>query len=129
MSTLLLNVTVMFSNMENSDMVGNMLAIIFSLLALLFILPAGEITLASTIVTGHVIYVLLVSFMLWVLNEYDSALPPAVMFAANVVVTGVTAVWVLKSRRAFEALRDGIKEEFSTEHPLVAPYGPIDRKI
>ena len=119
----------MFSNMDNADMVGNMLAIVFAQLALLFILPTGELTTCGVVVTAQTMYVLLFSFLLWLLHEYDFNVVPIVVFFANAVATGITIWYVWRQRRSYEKLRDGIKEEFKSDHPMIAQYGPIDKQI
>jgi hypothetical protein len=129
LSTVLMNVTVMFSSMEKSELVGNMLAIVFSQLALLFILPHHQITTAGVVVVVQTMFTLAFSFVLWSLAEAEIAISAFQVWVPNVIVTLLTGLHVLNERKRFTRLKEQIKSDFKGVHPLVSSFGPIDKQI
>ena len=133
LSTLLLHTAMFLPLLDLASMVGTVLSIVLTEVALLFVMPhTTEFTTAESVVVAHSVYMLILGYSVGVTQLDGSATVPIssmTVVAIDCAITALTTGYVLHQFAKYKAMVRTIKAKFQSSHPLVGTYGEIDSQI
>eukprot|EP00933_Yihiella_yeosuensis_P050134 TRINITY_DN47899_c0_g1_i1.p1 TRINITY_DN47899_c0_g1~~TRINITY_DN47899_c0_g1_i1.p1 ORF type:complete len:379 (-),score=66.54 TRINITY_DN47899_c0_g1_i1:173-1309(-) len=120
--------------MELSDMMGTMLTLILTEVALLFTLShSNEVTTAETIMIAHINYMFMVTLVLGIAQVLEKETETLEIFhtmvGANMVVTILSMMYIFWEYSAFLRLVKAVKAKFRSVHDFVSDFKGIDELI
>ena len=135
-STIMMHLTVFLPKLDLASLVGTVLAVALTEVALLFVMPpTDEFTTAECVVIVQSLYVIIQAFVVGlacddeISGTTDCVIQMWHMFIANMVVTVCTVAWCVLEYRRYKGLVRSIKDTFKSVHAYVGMFKDIDKQI
>ena len=137
-STLMLHLTIFLPRLDLASLIGTVLAVALTEVALLFVMPVtDEFTTAESVVLFQALYVIAMAFVVGLTcddaegagDTARCAVQQSHMLVANVLITFVTVLWLMREYRAYLRLVSKIKGKFKSVHAFVGMFKDIDGQI